>query len=227
MADGPAVHVFRRTLHRRESLFTCRIHTHAPVILRPARRRVEHDLLGFATKCERDMGSRAQREAAFLLDAPFLRVIINHMYPDESGQDTSEIGRGSNKRKRAFHSDAERIDKLVASVTVDLIDPSELKGRRLKKKAEEAGFDTSEGGYEVEELRRVVREKNARAADEAGSCSVCLEDFVPPCSIARLKCRHSFHSDCILKWAHQSYATQRVTSSWSCPTCPVCRERMK
>jgi hypothetical protein len=200
---------------------------YTPVILRAARRHVEHDLFGFGAKRETDMGSRAERDAALLRDAPFLHAIISHMYPDESGQDASDIDRGPNKRKRAFDSDAERIEQLVASATVDLIDPSELKGRQLKRRAEEAGFDTSEGGYEVEELRRVVREKNARAADEAGSCSVCLEDFVSPCSITRLKCRHCFHSDCILKWARQSYATLRVISRWSCPTCPVCRERMR
>ena len=43
------------------------------------------------------------------------------------------------------------------------------------------------------------------------SCTICLEDLKPGCSIHRLTCDHSFHSGCILEW----YMSK--------PFCPLCK----
>ena len=46
---------------------------------------------------------------------------------------------------------------------------------------------------------------------EYGECSICLESMVPPVRVARLRCRHAFHEQCIAQWLKTSQ------------TCPVCR----
>jgi RING-like zinc finger len=39
-----------------------------------------------------------------------------------------------------------------------------------------------------------------KVIDENSTCSVCLESFVPGCTIRTLSCEHTFHQACIDKW---------------------------
>ena len=46
---------------------------------------------------------------------------------------------------------------------------------------------------------------------EYSQCAICLDDMAAPMRVARLRCRHAFHEQCIAKWLQTSQ------------TCPVCR----
>ena len=47
------------------------------------------------------------------------------------------------------------------------------------------------------------------------NCTICLEDKVVEEKIARLKCKHLFHLDCLIKWMEIS------------KMCPLCREEVE
>uniref|UniRef100_A0A7N0T9J1 RING-type domain-containing protein n=1 Tax=Kalanchoe fedtschenkoi TaxID=63787 RepID=A0A7N0T9J1_KALFE len=47
------------------------------------------------------------------------------------------------------------------------------------------------------------------------SCSVCLSKFEEGDQIRRLKCKHTFHKDCLDRWLEQEFAT-----------CPLCRREV-
>ncbi|OAY35895.1 E3 ubiquitin-protein ligase RHA2B [Manihot esculenta] len=46
-------------------------------------------------------------------------------------------------------------------------------------------------------------------------CSVCLSEFLEGESVRNLKCKHTFHKDCLDKWLQQYLAT-----------CPLCRTKV-
>ncbi|KDP35198.1 hypothetical protein JCGZ_09357 [Jatropha curcas] len=46
-------------------------------------------------------------------------------------------------------------------------------------------------------------------------CAVCLSEFLVGESVRKLKCKHTFHRDCLDKWLQQYLAT-----------CPLCRTKV-
>uniref|UniRef100_A0A6M2EN90 RING-type domain-containing protein n=1 Tax=Populus davidiana TaxID=266767 RepID=A0A6M2EN90_9ROSI len=46
-------------------------------------------------------------------------------------------------------------------------------------------------------------------------CAVCLSDFSEGESVRKLKCKHTFHKDCLDEWLQQCLAT-----------CPLCRAKV-
>ncbi|KAJ9170317.1 hypothetical protein P3X46_018433 [Hevea brasiliensis] len=46
-------------------------------------------------------------------------------------------------------------------------------------------------------------------------CAVCLSEFLEGESVRKLKCKHTFHKDCLDKWLQQYLAT-----------CPLCRTKV-
>lgn len=50
-------------------------------------------------------------------------------------------------------------------------------------------------------------------------CSICYDDFLAPCKLARLECNsgHIFHVDCLEGWIEQNKGKHRPA------TCPMCR----
>ncbi|PQM37735.1 hypothetical protein Pyn_22627 [Prunus yedoensis var. nudiflora] len=61
--------------------------------------------------------------------------------------------------------------------------------------------------YYTQKLRRV--------RPEATECSVCLSEFEEGDKIRELKCKHTFHQDCLDRWLQQYWAT-----------CPLCRTKV-
>ncbi|KAF5804434.1 putative transcription factor C2H2 family [Helianthus annuus] len=59
----------------------------------------------------------------------------------------------------------------------------------------------------VVEKSRFVNEKEAQEA-----CAICCEEYQSDCMIGTLRCKHSYHEECIKKWL------KRKKSS-----CPLCR----
>ena len=50
---------------------------------------------------------------------------------------------------------------------------------------------------------------------ESRECAVCLSEFLEGESLRKLKCKHTFHKDCLDKWLEEYLAT-----------CPLCRTRV-
>ncbi|CAB4283435.1 unnamed protein product [Prunus armeniaca] len=50
---------------------------------------------------------------------------------------------------------------------------------------------------------------------EATECSVCLSEFEEGDKIRQLKCKHTFHQNCLDRWLQQYWAT-----------CPLCRTKV-
>ncbi|KAK7281044.1 hypothetical protein RIF29_08692 [Crotalaria pallida] len=46
-------------------------------------------------------------------------------------------------------------------------------------------------------------------------CSVCLSEFKEGEKVRKLKCKHTFHKDCLDKWLQEYWAT-----------CPLCRKKL-
>lgn len=67
---------------------------------------------------------------------------------------------------------------------------------------------------------KFIEEKNPtirynKKLNSHGDCSVCLCEFEEGEKVRRLKCKHTFHKDCLDKWLQDYFAT-----------CPLCREQV-
>ncbi|KAM7276584.1 hypothetical protein ACFE04_018450 [Oxalis oulophora] len=68
----------------------------------------------------------------------------------------------------------------------------------------------------IEEKNPTIQyKKGSSSALESMQCSVCLSDFEEGDKVRRLKCKHTFHKDCLDKWLHEFFAT-----------CPLCRTKI-
>ncbi|KAI9117025.1 hypothetical protein K1719_012024 [Acacia pycnantha] len=54
-----------------------------------------------------------------------------------------------------------------------------------------------------------------RLRQEGAECRVCLSEFQEGEKVRNLKCKHTFHRDCLDKWLQQYWAT-----------CPLCRNQV-
>ncbi|CAM8985785.1 unnamed protein product [Rhodiola kirilowii] len=54
-------------------------------------------------------------------------------------------------------------------------------------------------------------------AQEPLDCAVCLSNFEEGVQIRKLKCKHTFHKDCLDRWLEQDFANA---------TCPLCRREV-
>ncbi|XP_039041201.1 RING-H2 finger protein ATL7-like [Hibiscus syriacus] len=64
----------------------------------------------------------------------------------------------------------------------------------------------------IEEMNPTIRYSRRWSSE----CAVCLIELQEGEKVRRLKCRHSFHKDCLDRWLQQQY--------WA--TCPLCRTRV-
>ncbi|KAL6006831.1 hypothetical protein ACLOJK_032327 [Asimina triloba] len=62
----------------------------------------------------------------------------------------------------------------------------------------------------VEALER-VRFQGRNSREEEARCAICLNDSTVGTEVARLPCKHIFHSECILRWLSMHHI------------CPLCR----
>ncbi|KAK7311157.1 hypothetical protein RJT34_09107 [Clitoria ternatea] len=66
----------------------------------------------------------------------------------------------------------------------------------------------------IEEKNPTIRYSKRLKAGEV-ECSVCLSEFEEGEKVRNLKCKHTFHRDCLDKWLQQCWAT-----------CPLCRKQV-
>lgn len=68
---------------------------------------------------------------------------------------------------------------------------------------------------------RLIEEKNPtihysrKSRPEANECTVCLSEIEEGERIRKLRCKHTFHRDCLDQWLQQYWAT-----------CPLCRTKV-
>lgn len=68
---------------------------------------------------------------------------------------------------------------------------------------------------------KLIEEKNPsinyseRLRQPSVECAVCLSEFLEGEIVRKLKCKHTFHKDCLDKWLQQYLAT-----------CPLCRAKV-
>ncbi|XVE86715.1 hypothetical protein DITRI_Ditri18aG0055900 [Diplodiscus trichospermus] len=62
---------------------------------------------------------------------------------------------------------------------------------------------------------RYSRRSSARPLDQSNECAVCLSELEEGEKVRKLKCKHTFHKDCLDKWLQQYWAT-----------CPLCRTKV-
>ncbi|KAJ4715643.1 RING/U-box superfamily protein [Melia azedarach] len=68
----------------------------------------------------------------------------------------------------------------------------------------------------IEEKNPTVSyKKKLKKPSESAECAVCLSDFEDGDKVRNLKCKHTFHRDCLDKWLQQYLAT-----------CPICRTKV-
>ncbi|OMP02508.1 Zinc finger, RING-type [Corchorus olitorius] len=56
---------------------------------------------------------------------------------------------------------------------------------------------------------------SSRSFQESNECAVCLSELEEGEKVRKLKCKHTFHKDCLDKWLQQYWAT-----------CPLCRTKV-
>ena len=72
-------------------------------------------------------------------------------------------------------------------------------------------------GYETNDNKEVYTELSCKSCEkeEAGNkCVICLNNFNIGDNISTLKCKHTFHYDCLFDWIKLK------------PECPLCRTKM-
>ncbi|WCJ31818.1 RING/U-box superfamily protein [Euphorbia peplus] len=67
----------------------------------------------------------------------------------------------------------------------------------------------------IEEKNPAVPYTNNLRMQSVTECSVCLSEFQEEESVRKLKCKHTFHKDCLDKWLQECRAT-----------CPLCRTKV-
>jgi E3 ubiquitin-protein ligase RHA2 len=67
----------------------------------------------------------------------------------------------------------------------------------------------------IEEKNPTIRYTKKMKSHSHGECSVCLCEFEEGDKIRHLKCKHTFHKDCLDKWLKDYVAT-----------CPLCRNQV-
>ncbi|XVF15123.1 hypothetical protein REPUB_Repub09cG0122200 [Reevesia pubescens] len=71
----------------------------------------------------------------------------------------------------------------------------------------------------IEEMNptiRYSRRSSSRQVDQSNNeCAVCLSELEEGEKVRKLKCKHTFHKDCLDRWLQQYWAT-----------CPLCRTKV-
>ncbi|KAI4345205.1 hypothetical protein L6164_012348 [Bauhinia variegata] len=67
----------------------------------------------------------------------------------------------------------------------------------------------------IEEKNPTIRFTKRLKQPENMECRVCLSEFEEGEKVRNLKCKHTFHKDCLDKWLQQCWAT-----------CPLCRNQV-
>ncbi|KAG8478670.1 hypothetical protein CXB51_028530 [Gossypium anomalum] len=69
----------------------------------------------------------------------------------------------------------------------------------------------------IEEMDPTIRySRRSSRPTQVEQCTVCLAELEEGEKVRKLKCKHSFHKDCLDKWLQQQY--------WA--TCPLCRTKV-
>ncbi|KAI4317220.1 hypothetical protein L6164_025110 [Bauhinia variegata] len=68
----------------------------------------------------------------------------------------------------------------------------------------------------IEEKNPTIRfTRRLKPPENTDQCRVCLSEFEEGEKVRNLKCKHTFHKDCLDKWLQQCLAT-----------CPLCRNKV-
>ncbi|XWS44868.1 hypothetical protein CRYUN_Cryun15aG0086400 [Craigia yunnanensis] len=69
----------------------------------------------------------------------------------------------------------------------------------------------------IEEKNPTIRysRRSSSRVDQSNECAVCLSDLEEGEKVRKLKCKHTFHKDCLDRWLQQYWAT-----------CPLCRTKV-
>ncbi|XP_022740743.1 uncharacterized protein LOC111292567 [Durio zibethinus] len=94
---------------------------------------------------------------------------------------------------------------LIRSITCGVCDS----GKRLITTTQYLKF--------IEEKNPTIRysRRSSRVDDQSNECAVCLSELEEGETVRKLKCKHTFHKDCLDRWLQQYRAT-----------CPLCRTKV-
>ena len=81
----------------------------------------------------------------------------------------------------------------------------------IDKKMKEKNAIMSENNSKEQLISKVMKVFDYDSCDNDESCSICLEIFRDGMKIAKLRCNHLFHTDCINRWFEVNF------------TCPLCK----
>jgi len=93
---------------------------------------------------------------------------------------------------------------------VHTLPPKEVRARLQRRRVAAVGV------VEAEELRALL------APHLQSSCAMCLEEYVAADPLRVLQCSHSFHVECIDRWA----LSQAAPEQGRVPSCPLCRQAL-